>query len=119
MARPACVTSNRVPAIVAEPDREVVAVFSLQDTVTAPEPLPDAGDTVSQESLPMAVQLPPLQFAGVAVTVTLCDPANALGLADIGVIDSVHSGGDAPAWVTEKLFPAIVAMADRAVVLGF
>jgi hypothetical protein len=83
------VTANVLLAIVALPDRDDVAVFCAQDTVAVPDPLPLAGDTVSQDPLPPVVQLPPVQPDGAPVIVTLCDPATEVGLADGGEIEKL------------------------------
>ena len=56
---PVCVTGNRFPAIVAFADLCETDVFSVQETVSESDPLPLVFDTLSQEPLPLAVQLPP------------------------------------------------------------
>jgi hypothetical protein len=63
-------TEKVLPAIVALPDRADGDVFCVHDTVTEPDPVPLGGDTVSQDPLPDAVQLPPVQPAGAPVIVT-------------------------------------------------
>ncbi|MDO8677399.1 MAG: hypothetical protein Q7R30_02390 [Acidobacteriota bacterium] len=94
---PPWVTVNPLPAIVAVPDRDDVEVFCAHDTVTALDPVPLVGDTVIQEPFPDAVQLPPAQPAGDPVTVTLCDPAPEVGLAEVGLIEKlVQVDGVAP-----------------------
>lgn len=75
-----------LPAIVAVPDLCEVAVFCIQETVTDPDPEPLAGDALNHESLADAVQLPPVQPEGEPVTVTLCEPAEAVAVADVGEI---------------------------------
>jgi hypothetical protein len=87
-----------LPAIVAVPDRDTVVGFWVHDAVTAPDPLPLPGVTVSQDPFPDAVQLPPVHPAGTPVTVTTCDPATWLGLADVGLIEKLVqvAGGAAP-----------------------
>jgi hypothetical protein len=54
----------------AEADLLEVDVFCVQETVTEPEPVPLVGDTVSQEPLPEADQLPPWHPEGEPVTLT-------------------------------------------------
>jgi hypothetical protein len=68
-------TVKPLPAIVALPDRDDIERFCSHDAVTAPDPLPLSGDTVSQDPFPEAVQLPPVQPAGAPVIVTPVDPA--------------------------------------------
>ncbi|MDO8677400.1 MAG: hypothetical protein Q7R30_02395 [Acidobacteriota bacterium] len=82
-------TVKLLPAIVAVPDRDDAEVFCAHETVTAFDPLPLVGDTVIQEPFPDAVQLPPVQPAGDPVTVTLCDPAPEVGLAEVGPIEKL------------------------------
>ena len=73
-----------------------------------------AGDTVSHEPLPAVVQLPPVHPAGTPVTLTPADPLSDVGLADVGLIEKlVHVGDEVPLCVTEKLWPAIVALPER------
>jgi hypothetical protein len=113
-AAPPCVTANVLLAIVALADRAKVDALAVQNTVTDPDPLPLAGDTVSHDPFPAAVQLPPVQPAGDPVIVTPCDPAADVGFADSGEIEKlVQAGGAAPPWLTVKLLPAIVALPDR------
>ena len=73
-------------------------MFCVHDTVSDPGPLPLAGDTVIHDPFPDAVQLPPEQPDGTPVTVTLCEPAAAVGLADasemakeVQAVDAVES----------------------------
>ncbi len=100
--------------MVAVPDREEPRVFCVQETVAPADPLPLAGDTVSHEPLPAVVQLPPVHPAGTPVTLTPADPLSDVGLADVGLIEKlVHVGDEVPLCVTEKLWPAIVALPER------
>ena len=70
--------------MVAVPFRADVLVLSLQETVTEPDPVPLAGETLSHEPFPDAVQLPPVQPDGEPVSVTCCAPAAAEALAEVG-----------------------------------
>jgi hypothetical protein len=63
-------TLKLLPAIVALEDLLDVDVFCVHDTVTEPEPVPPLGETVSQEPLPVADQLPPWHPEGEPVTLT-------------------------------------------------
>ena len=76
-----CVTVNVFPAIVTVPVRGDAAVFCVHVTVVEPDPEPLPGDTLSHDALSVAVQLDGLHPAGVAVTVTACEPAAYVGLA--------------------------------------
>lgn len=75
-----------LPAIVAEPVRAEIVVFCAQETVTAPAPLPPVGEAVSHEPLPAALQLPPWQPLGKALTETLVEPAAAVVSNPVGKI---------------------------------
>ena len=55
----ACVTVKALPAIVAVSERGDVDVFWVHETVVDELPVPLAGDTVTHEPLPDAVQAPP------------------------------------------------------------
>jgi hypothetical protein len=93
-------TVKLLPAMLALPERGEPDVFWLQDTVTVPEPVPLAGDTVIQEPFPDALQLPPWHPNGRAMTLTVCEPAAELALAETGEIcHDVHV--DEPAVVKE------------------
>jgi len=65
-----CLSWNVVPAIVADAERGEVDLFAVHWTVTVLGPLPAAGETVSQEPFPTAVQSPPAQLEGEPVRVT-------------------------------------------------
>jgi hypothetical protein len=80
-------------------------------TVPAPLPLPPAL-IVAHDALLVAVQLQPIG----AVTGTVPVPAVATTLAEAGEIVGVHA---APAWVSEKVLPAMVTVPVRAVTAGF
>jgi hypothetical protein len=78
------------------PVREDVPAFGVQDTVTEPDdPDPLEGETLSHEPFPDAVQLPPVQPEGQPVTVTDCEPAGAVALADVGEIVKTEQVGAA------------------------
>jgi hypothetical protein len=92
--------------MVAFADRDDVEGFGVHDTVTVPEPVPLAGDAVSQDPFPDAVQLPPVQGTGEPVTATLRDPPAGPTAAAAGLIEKpVHGGGGAPACWTVKEDP--------------
>ena len=93
-------TGNEFPAIVAFPDLCDDDEFCVHETVTDPEPLPPVGETVIQEPLPEADQLP-THPAGEAVIVTLVEPPEELGLAEDGLIEKLQGTGAAPC-VTEN-----------------
>jgi hypothetical protein len=75
-----------------------VDVFCAHETVTEPEPVPPLGETVSQEPLPEADQLPPWHPEGEPATVTNWEPLLALGLVLAGLMEKlVHVGAVVPA----------------------
>jgi hypothetical protein len=85
---------NELLAMVALDDREELNVFCVHETVTDCAPVPLAGETVSQEPFPAAVQLPPWQPLGDPVRVTLCEPAFDEGFAEDGlIVNDVQVGG--------------------------
>ena len=92
----------------------VAPVFSVQETVTAPEPLPLVGETLIQESSPEADQLPPVQPEGKPVTVTDVEPAAAAGLAEVGEIENDVQVTISAPWFRVNVLPAIVALPLRA-----
>lgn len=83
---PAWVTVKVWPAIVAVEVRCAASVFASQETVTDPDPVPLGGETVSHDPFPVAAQLPPVQPDGEPVTVTCCEPTEAVGLTEVGEI---------------------------------
>ena len=88
-------TVKVLPAIVAVPVRCDEEVFAVHETVTDPEPVPLADETVSQEPFPEAVQFPPVQPVAQPVTVTLLEPAEAVALAEAGeIVKTVQVGAD-------------------------
>jgi hypothetical protein len=96
--------------------RDDVEVLAVHETVTDPGPLPPAALTVSHDPLPVAVQLPPAQFEGLPVRVTVCDPDDDNGLAEVGLIAKlVQVGRTAAAWVTVIVVPATRAVLVRSV----
>jgi len=99
-----------LPAIVALSFLVDVLVFCCHETVTDPGPLPEDGETVSQDPLPLAVQPPPWQPEGEPVRLTSNDPGEALALVDVGeMVKLEHVTGELPLWSTVNVFPAIVA----------
>jgi hypothetical protein len=93
---PAWFTPKELPAIVALAERDDVDVFWDHATVTDPEPLPLDGDTVSHEPFPAADHPPPWQPLGEPVTVTLCEPDDADGFHELGVIEKEEHVVDTP-----------------------
>jgi len=75
--------------MVALADRADDKGFCVHDTVTPPDPVPLACDTVSHDPFPDAVQLPPVQPTGEPVTVTLVEFAPDPGFAELGLIEKV------------------------------
>ncbi len=111
---PACVTVKLLPAIVSVPERVDTPVFAAALNETEPLPEPDApAVTVSHAVLLLtAVHAQP---AG-AVTATVPVPPFDTTLCDVGEIVSVQV---MPAWVTVKVFPAMVSVPVRDEVLVF
>jgi hypothetical protein len=110
-AAPAWVTVNVCPPISSVPVRELLPVLAVADQLTEPLPAPLAGVQVNQVvALLDAVQLQP------APAVTLTEPVLAAepGLADVDAIEYAHA---APAWVTVNVWPPIVRVAMRELVL--
>ncbi len=90
-------------------------MFCAHSNVTPPEPLPLVGDTVSQDPFPDAVQFPPEQPAGEPVTVAPKPPEEDATTAEAGLRKKlVQVWTAAPACVTTKPLPAIVAPPARA-----
>src|SRR5204863_3802743 len=97
--------------MVSVPVRGLVLVLTVTDQVTEPLPVPLAGAHVSQlVALLDAVQVHPAP----AVTVTVPVPAAETGWALAGEIEYVHA---APSWVTENVWPEIVSVPVRGLVL--
>jgi hypothetical protein len=97
------------PAMVRVAERLVEPECAATVTVAGPDPVPDAGLTLAQETLLDAVHEHPLP----AVTVTLLDPPDAPIGTLAGAAEYVHAG--TPAWVTVTGRPPIVSVAVRAV----
>src|SRR5438552_991136 len=106
-AWPLCVTVNVWPAIVRVPVRELLPALAVTDQLADRSAVPLTGVQVSQlVALLDAVQLQP------AIAVTPTEPVAAAesGLAAVCAIEYVHA---APAWVTVKVWPAIVRVPVR------
>ena len=108
---PACVTLKVWPAIVTDPVRCAVPVFAATVTLTLPLPvLPDP--TVNHAALLVVLHAQVLPV--VTATATLSPAAGEVRL--VGAIVNVHG---VPAWVTLKLWPAIVTDPVRCAVPVF
>jgi hypothetical protein len=85
-----------------------------------PDPLPLVGEIDSQELSLDANHEPPEQPDGAPVTVTIWDPGALPTTAEAGEIRKLLQAiAPGAAWYTEKLFPAIVTLLDRACVALF
>jgi hypothetical protein len=106
---PACVTVTAWPPTVTVAERELVEVLAASVSVTEPFPLPLAGDTVTQLWFDEAVHAQP----ACAVTVTVCVPAPAVTLNEVGAAVKVQG---TPACVTVTAWPPTVTVAVRELV---
>jgi hypothetical protein len=91
------------------PVRDVVAVLAATDSETVPLPVPEPPEvTVIHEAPLDEVQLQPL----VPLTFTVNGPPVDVAEVDVGETVKLHG---APAWLTVKVFPPAVIVAERAV----
>jgi hypothetical protein len=110
---PAWVTLKVWPAMVIVPVRWAVPVLAATTTLTVPLPVPDPPEpTLSQVALLVVLQAHVLP----AVTATATDSPEAGEVRVVGEIAYVHG---VPAWVTLKVWPAMVIVPVRCAVLVF
>jgi hypothetical protein len=104
-----CFTENGRPAIVSVVARGSAGFgATLKVTVPLPEPLLSPITTQSTVDAAVHVHAPPLTI----VTVTVPPPPAALNCCSVGAIVNVQTCG--AAWLTVKVWPAIVIVPDRA-----
>jgi len=97
---------NVCPAIVSVPAR-AAPVFAAKVNATVPLPLPlDPAVTESHAALLVAVHAHPA-----AAVTEICGPVPAVAGAPklVGLMEAAHD----PAWLTVKVWPAIVSVPDR------